>query len=108
VKTCARCGTQRSELLYNCIVCHAELCGECSEDACAVDQAEVDEINQRSRQTDGEGRRLIAEELSARRKRLQVSAVALERVAQLIAAPAAPGGRARAAAARFKAGSRSE
>ena len=68
VKTCARCGAQRP---YNCIVCHTDLCGECSENACAVDQVEVDEINQRSRQTDGEGRRRIANELSPLRKRLQ-------------------------------------
>jgi len=49
---------------------------------------------------------LSALEWTSRSEPLQVSVEALERVRKLIAEPPAPGARARAAAARFKAGSR--
>ena len=49
---------------------------------------------------------LSALEWTSRSEPLQISVEALERVRALIAEPPAPGARARAAAARFKAGSR--
>lgn len=71
VTNCARCQTPLGDSPpFMCIVCLAGLCGRCgAENACLDHAAEVAEINERSRQTDGEGRRRIAEELAARRRK---------------------------------------